>query len=171
MLIIIQKLYRVLVPFYTVFPFFKQNKIYLFILCIWVLYLHAYLHARRGHQSHYGWLWATMWLLRIELKTSERAVSALNCWASVSLFFFFNMENILFFTISKLLLYMETTLLCTFMEHFYLFFFLLPLEALFCFSFSHILLRLISLSHSFHWRLYFTSLTTSKLDIYLYIYA
>ena len=30
-----------------------------------------------GIISHYTWLWATMWLLRIELRTSERAVSIL----------------------------------------------------------------------------------------------
>ena len=30
---------------------------------------------------HYRWLWATMWLLGIELRTSGRAVSALNLWA------------------------------------------------------------------------------------------
>jgi hypothetical protein len=30
---------------------------------------------------HYRWLWATMWLLGIELRTSARAVSALNCQA------------------------------------------------------------------------------------------
>ena len=34
-----------------------------------------------GIGSHYRWLWATMWLLRIELRTSGRAASALNCWA------------------------------------------------------------------------------------------
>jgi hypothetical protein len=32
-----------------------------------------------GIRSHYRWLWATMWLLGIELRTSGRAVSALNC--------------------------------------------------------------------------------------------
>jgi hypothetical protein len=47
-------------------------KICLFILCIGVLCLRA---------SHYRWLWATMWLLGIELRTSGRATSALNCWA------------------------------------------------------------------------------------------
>ena len=31
--------------------------------------------------SHYRWLWAIVWLLGIELRTSGRAVSALNCWA------------------------------------------------------------------------------------------
>jgi len=31
--------------------------------------------------SHYRWLWATMWLLGFELRTSGRAVSALNLWA------------------------------------------------------------------------------------------
>jgi len=34
-----------------------------------------------GIGSHYRWLWATMWLLGIELRTSGRAVSALNQWA------------------------------------------------------------------------------------------
>jgi hypothetical protein len=35
-----------------------------------------------GIGSHYRWLWATMWLLGIELRTSGRAVSALNHWAN-----------------------------------------------------------------------------------------
>ena len=34
-----------------------------------------------GVRSHYRWLWATMWLLGIELRTFGRAVSVLNCWA------------------------------------------------------------------------------------------
>jgi hypothetical protein len=34
-----------------------------------------------GIGSHYRWLWATMWLLGIELRTSGSADSALNCWA------------------------------------------------------------------------------------------
>ena len=34
-----------------------------------------------GIWSHYRWLWASMWLLGIELRTSGRAVSASNCWA------------------------------------------------------------------------------------------
>ena len=33
-----------------------------------------------GIRPHYRWLWATTWLLGIELRTSERAVGALNCW-------------------------------------------------------------------------------------------
>ena len=37
--------------------------------------------AEEGIGSHYRWLWATMWFLGIELRTFERAVSALNCWA------------------------------------------------------------------------------------------
>jgi hypothetical protein len=32
-----------------------------------------------GIGSQYRWLWATMWLLGIELNTPGRAVSALNC--------------------------------------------------------------------------------------------
>jgi hypothetical protein len=35
---------------------------------------------KEGIRSHYRWLWATMWLLGIELRTSGRAVSALNHW-------------------------------------------------------------------------------------------
>ena len=34
-----------------------------------------------GIGSHYRWLWATMWLLGIELRTLWRAVSAPNRWA------------------------------------------------------------------------------------------
>ena len=34
-----------------------------------------------GTKSHCRWLWATMWLLRIELKTSGRSTSTLNRWA------------------------------------------------------------------------------------------
>ena len=34
-----------------------------------------------GIRSHDRWLWATMWLLGIELRTSGRAASALNGWA------------------------------------------------------------------------------------------
>ena len=38
-------------------------------------------HPKRAFDPHYIWLWATIWLLGIELRTSGRAVSALNCWA------------------------------------------------------------------------------------------
>jgi hypothetical protein len=34
-----------------------------------------------GIRSHYRWLWATMWLIGVELRTSGRAVIALNHWA------------------------------------------------------------------------------------------
>jgi len=34
-----------------------------------------------GIRSHYRWLWATLWLLGIELSTSGRAVCAPNHWA------------------------------------------------------------------------------------------
>jgi hypothetical protein len=41
-------------------------------------------------RSHYGWLWATMWLWGFELRTSGRAASALNHWAiSPGLLFLF----------------------------------------------------------------------------------
>ena len=34
-----------------------------------------------GIRSRYRWLWATIWVLGIELRTSGRAASALNRWA------------------------------------------------------------------------------------------
>jgi hypothetical protein len=40
--------------------------------------LYVYLYGRRDIRSYYRWLWVTMWLLGIELRTSGRAVSALN---------------------------------------------------------------------------------------------
>jgi hypothetical protein len=33
-----------------------------------------------GIRSHYRWLWATMWLLGIELRTSGRVANILNHW-------------------------------------------------------------------------------------------
>ena len=54
-------------------------KIYL-LLYISTLYLFSDI-PEEGIRSHYRWLWATMWLLGIELRTSGRAVSALNHWA------------------------------------------------------------------------------------------
>jgi len=54
-------------------------KIYLFVLCT---YCHCLRHIRRGHQIPLQMvMWATMWLLGIELRTSGRAVSVLNHWA------------------------------------------------------------------------------------------
>jgi hypothetical protein len=35
----------------------------------------------KGARPHYRWLWANMWLLGIELKTSGRTAGALYCWA------------------------------------------------------------------------------------------
>ena len=34
-----------------------------------------------GIRSHYRWMWATMWLLGVELRTSRKAVSILHHWA------------------------------------------------------------------------------------------
>ena len=36
---------------------------------------------KEGTRSHYRWLWPTMYLLGIELRTSGRTTNALNCWA------------------------------------------------------------------------------------------
>jgi hypothetical protein len=45
--------------------------------------IHKYTVAefRCSRRSHYRCFWATIWLLGFELRTYERAVSALTCWA------------------------------------------------------------------------------------------
>ena len=52
-----------------------------FISCLWLHCSCLQTHQKRGIRSHYRWLWATMWLLGLELRTFGRAVSALNRWA------------------------------------------------------------------------------------------
>jgi hypothetical protein len=54
--------------------------IYLFYINVSTLLLSSDT-PEEGIRSHYRWLWATMWLLEIELRNSGRAVSALNHWA------------------------------------------------------------------------------------------
>ena len=53
----------------------------LFIICKYTVAV--FRCTRRGRQIslHYGWLWATMWLLGFDLRTFGRVVSALNHWA------------------------------------------------------------------------------------------
>jgi hypothetical protein len=58
--------------------FFK--KIDLFILCIWV-HCRCLQTAEEGIRSHYRWFGATIGLLGIDFRTSERTVSAFNHWA------------------------------------------------------------------------------------------
>ena len=73
---------------------FKDLFIYLFIyLHIGVLYLHICLHNRRGHQIPLcRWFLTTMSLLEIELRTSGRAISALNhCIISLAHYMFKNL--------------------------------------------------------------------------------
>jgi len=51
---------------------------------VYIIQLSACMYACRpeeGTRPHYRWLWATMWLLGIEVRTPGRAVSALNHWA------------------------------------------------------------------------------------------
>jgi hypothetical protein len=58
---------------------FLKKKMY---VCMYVcIYEYTPDTPQEGIRSHYRWLWATMWLLGIELMTSGRAVSALNRWA------------------------------------------------------------------------------------------
>jgi hypothetical protein len=58
-------------------PACSGPKIYL--LYISTLYLSSDT-PEEGVRSHYGWLWATMWLLGFEFRTFGRAVSALTHW-------------------------------------------------------------------------------------------
>jgi hypothetical protein len=57
----------------------------IFIRFIYFMYMSILLLSsgtpEEGIRSHYRCLWATMWLLGIELMTSRIAVSALNYWA------------------------------------------------------------------------------------------
>ena len=53
----------------------------LIILCIWIHCSCRQTHQKRHQILLHRWLWATMWLLGIELRTSWRAVSVLNLWA------------------------------------------------------------------------------------------
>jgi hypothetical protein len=66
--------------------------IYLFIYLFFIYFLFIYLvymstlslssdTPEEGIRSHYRWLWATMWVLGIEMRSSGRTVSALKHWA------------------------------------------------------------------------------------------
>ena len=63
------------------------SKLFFFLkdLFIYFMYMNITVAGFRppeeGIGSHNKWLWATMWLLGIELRTSGRTVSALNRWA------------------------------------------------------------------------------------------
>jgi hypothetical protein len=63
---------------------FKWNRTFLKFF-LYLFYVSTLLMSsdtpEKGIRSYYRWLWATMWLLGIELRTSRRIVSALNCWA------------------------------------------------------------------------------------------
>jgi hypothetical protein len=70
-----------------------------------------------GTESHYRWMRATMWLLGFELKTSGRAVSAVNHWAiSPAREFFFNLD--LFIYIVWICMYVCMYEWCTLYECF-----------------------------------------------------
>jgi hypothetical protein len=53
---------------------------------------------KEGIISRYRWLWATMCLLGIELRTSERAVSVSNLWAISLPLLYFSIGNSLLST-------------------------------------------------------------------------
>jgi hypothetical protein len=58
---------------------------YYYYFKIYLFYLYEYTvavcrHTKRGHWILLQMLWATMWLLGTELRTSRRTISAPNCW-------------------------------------------------------------------------------------------
>ena len=65
----------------VIFCLFIFLDLFIYYVYTRVLYLHVHQHTRRGHQIHYRWLWATRWLLGVELRPSERVAGALKCWA------------------------------------------------------------------------------------------
>ena len=66
-----------LLGFYGILFFFL--KVFYFKLYLYEYTVAVFKHTgKEGIRSHYRWLWATMWLLGIELRTFERAASALN---------------------------------------------------------------------------------------------
>jgi hypothetical protein len=54
----------------------KKNYLFIYFMYVSALSLSSDT-SEEGVRSHYRWLWATMWLLGIELRTSWRTVSAL----------------------------------------------------------------------------------------------
>ena len=53
----------------------------LYAWMLWTMNLHIQCYPEEGIRFHYRWLWATIWSLGVELRTSGRAASALNGWA------------------------------------------------------------------------------------------
>lgn len=64
---------------FTWWHFFKIN--FYLISMYTVFFLHVCYTQKEGTRSHYRGLWATMWLMRIELTISGSAASTLNFWA------------------------------------------------------------------------------------------
>ena len=64
---------------YRIFLYYMLKKRCIYFMYVSILYLFADT-PEEAIRSHCRWLWGTMWLLGIELKTSGKAVSAFNCW-------------------------------------------------------------------------------------------
>ena len=66
-------------------PLQEQYVFLIFLRFIYFIYMSTPLLSsdppEEGIKSDYRWLWATMWLLKIELRISGRTISALNRWA------------------------------------------------------------------------------------------
>ena len=87
----LQESHSLWIKLHSLFFFFLE--LFLYFMYISSLYLPSGA-PEEGIWSHYRWLWVTMWLLAIELRTSGRTVSVPNCWAISSArhsFFLFNL--------------------------------------------------------------------------------
>ena len=62
---------------------FKGNSIAILKFSFFLIFKNLFMYecsvCMHVYRSHYRWLWATMWLLGIELKTFWRVASALKC--------------------------------------------------------------------------------------------
>ena len=84
--------------------------IFIYLLCIQYPVCVYACRPEEGTRPYYRWLWATMWLLGIELRTFGRADNALNHWAispapSVLFFNSYSSRKLFF-------LFFETGFLC-----------------------------------------------------------
>ena len=67
-------------------PFISFKDLFIIFTCVYCSCFSDI--PEEGIRSQYRWLWATMWVLGFELRTSGRAASALNHWAFSPTFVF-----------------------------------------------------------------------------------
>ena len=78
----------------------------------------CYVYSVLSTRSHYRWVWATMWLLGIELRTSRTAVSSLNLWAISPALNYFLWLSMPIFSLSLAFKHI-LKVFCTYLEFFF----------------------------------------------------